>query len=84
MSPAQLTSSTQPPSDTVPHDSSQLIAIHTTVEEVRDRLPKFHELPTAAAVDGPTALGAADQAGKARAVEGKRRQTLVTDTRFGT
>jgi hypothetical protein len=66
--------------DVSPDDPSQLIATHTTIEEVRDRLPEFHELLTAAAANGHAAQDIATQADKALAVEEERRQTLVTDT----
>jgi|GEM_PF-116910 len=41
--------------DVSPDDPSQLIATHTTVEEVCDRLPEFHELLCAAAANGHAA-----------------------------
>ena len=63
-----------------PEDPSQLIATHTTVEEVCDRLPEFHELLCAAAANGHAAQDAATQADKVLVVEEERRQTLVTDT----
>jgi hypothetical protein len=65
--------------DVSPDDPSQLIATHTTVEEVCDRLPEFHELLCAAAANAHAAHDAATQADKALAVEEDRRQTLVTD-----
>ncbi|MGA7135932.1 MAG: hypothetical protein WBZ15_26990 [Mycobacterium sp.] len=71
--------------DFSPDDPSQLIATHTTVEEVQDRLPEFHELLTAAAAGAHTAQDPAAQSPKAVAVEEARRQSLVSDTnaRFG-
>jgi hypothetical protein len=71
--------------DVSPDDPSQLIATHTTIEEVRDRLPEFHALLAAAAADSRAAEDSADQAQKALAVEEARRQTLVqeTNTRLG-
>jgi len=65
--------------DVSPDDPSQLIATHTTVEEVCDRLPEFHELLCAAAANGHAAQDAATQADKALLVEEGRRQALVTD-----
>jgi hypothetical protein len=65
--------------DVSPDDPSQLIATHTTVEEVCDRLPEFHELLCAAAANGHAAQDAAAQADKALVVEEGRRQALVTD-----
>jgi hypothetical protein len=59
---------------------AQLIATHTTIEEVRDRRPEFHELLSAAAANGHAAQDIVTQADKALAVEEERRQTLVTDT----
>jgi hypothetical protein len=72
--------------DVSPDDPSQLIATHTTAEEVRDRLPEFHEVLTAAAAAGLAAQDSAAQAQKALVVEEARRQTLVRDTnaRLGT
>lgn len=72
--------------DVSPDDSSLLIATLTTIEEVCDRLPEFHELLTAAAATGHAAQDAAAQAQKVLAVEEARRQALVTDTntRLGT
>lgn len=71
--------------DISPGDPSQLIATHTTVEEVCDRLPEFHELLTAAAAAGHAAQDSATQAQHVLAVEEARRQALVADanTRFG-
>ena len=71
--------------DVSPDDPSQLIATHTTIEEVCDRLPEFHELLCAAAANGHAAQDTATQADKALVVEEERRQTLVTDanTRLG-
>ena len=66
--------------DVSPDDPSQLIATHTTVEEVCDRLPEFHELLCAAAANGHAAQDTATQADKVLAVEEKRRQALVTNT----
>jgi len=65
--------------DVSPDDPSQLIATHTTVEEVCDRLPEFHELLCAAAANGHAAQDAATQADKALFVEEGRRQALVTE-----
>jgi hypothetical protein len=65
--------------DLSPDDPSQLIATHTTVEEVCDRLPEFHELLCAAAANGHAAHDAATQADKALVAEENRRQTVVTD-----
>ena len=71
--------------DILPDDPSHLIATHTTVEEVCDRLPEFHELLSAAAADGHAAQDSATQAQHVLAVEEARRQALVADanTRFG-
>ena len=71
--------------DISPDDPSQLIATHTTVEEVCDRLPEFHELLTAAAADGHAAQETDNQAQHVLEVEETRRQALVADanTRFG-
>lgn len=66
--------------DVSPDDSSQLVATHTTVEEVCDRLPEFHELLCAVAANGHAAQDTATQAANVLAVEEERRQTLVTDT----
>ncbi len=66
--------------DISPEDQSQLIATHTTVEEVCDRLPEFHELLCAAAAKGHAAHDTALQAEKVLAVEEERRQALVTTT----
>jgi hypothetical protein len=60
-------------------DPSHLIATHTTIEEVRDRLPEFHELLAAAAAVGHAAEDTATAARDALAVEESRRQTLVGD-----
>jgi len=70
----------------IPDDPSRLIATHTTIEEVCDRLPEFHEPLTAATVNGHAAQDTATQAQKSLAVEEARRQTLVIDTnaRLGT
>jgi hypothetical protein len=65
--------------DVSPDDPSQLIATHTTVEEVCDRLPEFHELLCAAAANGHAAQDAATQADRALVVEEGRRQAVVTD-----
>ncbi len=72
--------------DVSPQDPSQLIATHTTIEEVCDRLPEFHELLTVAAATGHAAQDTATQAQKVLAVEEARRQALVTDAnaRLGT
>jgi len=66
--------------DVSPDDPSQLIATHTTVEEVCDRLPEFHQLLYAAAANGHAAQDTAIQAQKVLNVEEERRQSLVTDT----
>ena len=68
-----------------PDDPSQLIATHTTVEEVCDRLPEFHELLCTAAANAHAAQDTAIRADKVLAVEEERRQTLVTvtNTRLG-
>ncbi len=66
--------------DVSPDDPSQLMATHTTVEEVCDRLPEFHELLCAAAANGHAAQDIATRADKVIAVEEQRRQTLVADT----
>lgn len=65
--------------DVSPDDPARLIATHTTIEEVRNRLPEFHELLCAAAADGHAAQDAASEARDALAVEESRRQALVTD-----
>lgn len=62
-----------------PDDPSQLIATHTTVEEVHDRLPEFHELLSAAAANGHAAQYNAMRAREAIATEEIRRQSLVSD-----
>jgi hypothetical protein len=66
--------------DVFPGDSSKLIATHTTVEEVRDRLPEFHGLLCAAASVGATAQNTAMAAQRVLDVEEQRRQVVVTDT----
>ena len=66
--------------DVAPNEPSRLIAAHTTVEEVRDRLPEFHELLCAAVANGLAAQDKAAQAQKVLLVEEHRRQTLVADT----
>jgi hypothetical protein len=65
--------------DASPDDPSQLIATHTTIEEVRDRLPEFHELLTAAAVNGHAAQDTATRVQEALDMEEARRQALVSD-----
>ena len=65
--------------DVSPEDPWQLIATHTTVEEVRDRLPEFHELLSTAAAEAHTAQETALRAQNNRAVEEARRQALVSD-----
>jgi hypothetical protein len=66
--------------DVSPDDPSELIATHTTIEEVRDRLPEFHELLCVAAANGHDAQDLDARAQRVLAVEEERRQTLVTDT----
>lgn len=72
--------------DVSPDDPAQLIATHTTIEEVCDRLPEFHELLTAAAANAHAAQDTAVQALKSLAVEEVRRQAVVTEAnaRLGT
>jgi hypothetical protein len=65
--------------DVSPDDPSQLIATHTTIEEVRDRLPEFHELLSAAAANGHSAQDTATREEKTRNAEEARRQLLVSD-----
>lgn len=65
--------------DVSPDDPSQLIATHTTLEEVRDRLPEFHERLAAAAANGHAAQDAAHREEKAHNAEEDRRQLLVSD-----
>jgi hypothetical protein len=64
-------------------DPSQLIATHTTVEDVQDRLPEFHDLLTTAAADAHAAQEAADHARDAVAAEESRRQMVVSEANFG-
>jgi hypothetical protein len=66
--------------DVSPDDPSQLIATHTTVEQVRDRLPEFHELLAAATADAHGAQDSANDAQDALATEEARRQHLVQET----
>jgi hypothetical protein len=71
--------------DVSPDDPSRLVATHTTVEDVRDRLPEFHELLAAALADAHGAQDSADHVQDALAAEEARRQQLVseTNTRLG-
>ncbi len=71
--------------DVSPDDRSRLIATRTTVEEVCDRLPEFHELLCAAAANGHAAQDTATRGDKVIAAEEERRQILVTatNTRLG-
>lgn len=62
-----------------PDDPSRLIATRTTVEEVCDRLPEFHELLSEAADVGLAAQDAATRARNVHEVEETRRQHLVDD-----
>ncbi|WP_197375291.1 hypothetical protein [Mycolicibacterium baixiangningiae] len=62
-----------------PDDPSQLIATHTTIEEVRDRLPEFHELLSAAATDAHAAQDVATRKEETHNTEEARRQLLVGD-----
>ncbi|RZT25852.1 hypothetical protein EV589_1600 [Mycobacterium sp. BK558] len=62
-----------------PDDPSRLIATRTTVEEVCDRLPEFHELLSEAADVGQAAQDAATRARNVHDVEEARRQHLVDD-----
>lgn len=65
--------------DVSPDDPSRLIATHTTVEDVQDRLPEFHDLLTTAAADAHAAKDAADHARDAVAMEESRRQMVLSD-----
>jgi len=60
-------------------DPSQLIATHTTVEDVQDRLPEFHDLLTTASHDAQAAQAAADHARHAVAAEESRRQKVISE-----
>jgi hypothetical protein len=64
-------------------DPSQLIASHTTVQEVCDRLPEFQELLSAAVSDADAAQNRATQIEDDLAAEQARRQKLVDDTNIG-
>ncbi|MCZ8380905.1 hypothetical protein O6P37_18725 [Mycobacterium sp. CPCC 205372] len=60
-------------------DPSQMIATHTTVEDVQDRLPEFHDLLTTASADAHAAQAAADHARDAVAAEESRRQKVISE-----
>ena len=64
-----------------PDDASQLIATRTTIEDVCDRLPEFHELLAVASAEHDVAHDTLTQtqARVARGVEEARRQALVTE-----
>ncbi|MBO0676192.1 hypothetical protein JRC04_01805 [Mycolicibacterium sp. S2-37] len=63
-----------------PDDPSLLIAAHTTVEEVRDRLPEFHGMLATASAAAHAAQDTATHAQEVLATEETRRQALVDDT----